>query len=416
MDACDNATKPPTPEWLQDLHLDTPEARARDARHRAEPHVSSAVHCRRRQLAIGAEALTKHRIYLDLKYWIYCRDAYEGRPQKPAHLEIWQLLSELAQKRIIVCPASDVIFIETRRQGNTDTRRTTARVVDILSQRVAMQPGDVLLRTEIAHFLQFNTSGTDSVYPLAQLAWTFVGWLMGCPTLSVPAFDAETLNWAQKCMFDAVADASFSTLIDALGVRGIGAWTEYDKLYSTLNVESQKHKHEVDSFDTANLSEVAGVLDTMKPFMAHLLCSDFQKKGGQSVPHPDAPEVCEAVREFSKLIYHAFRLKRIERELPGVRIGAGLHAALRHRGQLYHKGDLWDFHHAHPALAYCNAFFTERSLGNLICNRPLNFDKLYGCRVFWNEDAVIAHLREFKDQNSRGPGPVSGRDCGLRDA
>lgn len=57
-------------------------------RHFEEPNVSVDAHSRRRRLRLGEDVLSKVRIYLDQRYWIYCRDAMLGNPAEPSPIQI----------------------------------------------------------------------------------------------------------------------------------------------------------------------------------------------------------------------------------------------------------------------------------------------------------------------------------------
>jgi hypothetical protein len=384
----------PIPDWLKALRKSDPHAAERDKRHFAEPHIPAEQHSRARLLALGKDVLKKTRVYLDMKYWIYCRDARAGHAQKPAHTEIWRILSELTAAKRVVCPVTYPILAQTLR--NVGTRRQTAEAIDILSQRVAVQPFNVLVGNELHHLWASRLKGQDAVCPRSRLAWTFSGWLMGEPVLRVPGLDDSTVNCMRKCIFDRLAAADFSMTLDALSEGDSPVRDEYDELYTTLNTGAAAHRHEVTSFEAVFLSEVDGTLDTMKPQITDLLARMFTAETHQPAPSPDSPEAKEATTRAANLIYHAYRLKKLTTEFPALHIGAGLHAAARLQDHPYKRGDLWDFRHAHPALAYCSAFLTEKKLGNLLCRPPLNYDKAYGCNVLWNDDVVVEYLRRLR--------------------
>ncbi len=384
------------PKWLKTLRDRDRDAPERDRRHREQSHISAEQHSRDRCLALGAEVLEKTRVYLDLKYWIYCRDAQAGRPQKPAHTEIWRILSRLVEDKKVVCPVAYPILVETLKPRSHLTRRQTAVVIDILSRRVAIQPFPVLEGTELAHLFRSYLNGKDAVYPLRRLAWTYAAWLMGQPTLEVPALDDETVNWMRKSIFDTLAQADVSMIVDALSGAPDFAWREYDELHSTLNEGSTQHRLEVTSYDAVFMSEVAGILDGMKPRITEMIAHLFRTATGQRAPSAGSSDAADATRMATNLIYHAYRLKKWTTEFPTIHIGAGLHAAVRHRGQPYKRGDLWDFRHAHSALAYCNAFLTEKTLASLLCHPPLDYDKAYDCRVLWREDDTVEYLCDLE--------------------
>jgi hypothetical protein len=95
-------------------------------------------------------------------------------------------------------------------------------------------------------------------------------------------------------------------------------------------------------------------------------------------------------RLLANAIYNAFR---ITTQLPTIRIGAGLHAALRwDRKRKYKANDLFDFRHAEAALPYCDYFLTERSLRHLLQDRNLRFGDLFPCKVYSEAAEVLDAL------------------------
>src|ERR1019366_8793274 len=63
--------------------------------HHEQPDLSFRAYRARRRLALGKTVAQKTRIYLDTRYWIHVRDARLGRPKKPEHDQIYQLLHKL---------------------------------------------------------------------------------------------------------------------------------------------------------------------------------------------------------------------------------------------------------------------------------------------------------------------------------
>lgn len=392
----------PKPDWLAALEVHVPDLEERCARHFAEHHVSAMQHSQTRRLSLGAELGRKTRIYLDLKYWIFCRDAHLGTPAKPEHEAIWRALCALVDNGHAVCPVAYPVLVETLKQGDVQRRRATAAVIDRLGCRVAIQPFHELVRIEMYQLVLRSTKGREAVCPLEQLVWTYAGWIVGEMICQNAAFDQAANNAIQKCMFDVLSAAPFSSIIEAIKDREPPVREDTKEYYAKLNADAAQYQHEVTSFETVFLSEVAGTLDTLKPHIAEMLCHHHEKETGHVSPPPDSSETLEGVRQLSNLFYHAYRLKKWNVDFPFLHIKAGIHAALRHRRQPYRMGDHWDHLHAHPALAYCDAFLTEKSLGTLLCTPPLNYDIAYGCRVLWNEEDVLAFLRSVEQQRQTG--------------
>ena len=98
---------------------------------------------------------------------------------------------------------------------------------------------------------------------------------------------------------------------------------------------------------------------------------------------------------MQNLVGNLFKYGKVGASLPGIRILAGIHAALRYKRQPLKKGDMHDHMHARIALPYCDFFLTEKNLGNLLTRPPLEYDKLYGCRVLWQDEQILAALEEL---------------------
>lgn len=62
------------------------------AAHRAQPEVSFEQQLALLEEGVAREALTKKRVYLDLKYWIFLRDAALGMPQKPVRAKLLEAM------------------------------------------------------------------------------------------------------------------------------------------------------------------------------------------------------------------------------------------------------------------------------------------------------------------------------------
>jgi len=100
------------------------------------------------------------------------------------------------------------------------------------------------------------------------------------------------------------------------------------------------------------------------------------------------------------MIWQAFKEKRITSELPTIRIGASLHAALRwDRKRRYKANDLFDFRHAEAVLPYCDFFLTEHSLRALLNDRNLKLGEYFNCKVVSAPTDALAVLQKIETSN-----------------
>lgn len=386
------------PDWLQklDLTLDTL------PHHMAHQAQTADAYIRRRHLCLGEHVLQKRRVYLDQKYWIYCRDAARGEAKSPAHERLYETLLEGVNAGNLLCPASHVVLEETFKQSDPATRMLTAELVQNLSCGIAVQPFPVLSQAEILHFLMATRPWAVDIYPTEQLAWTYVGNIFGHMSPVCNAFDQMTQIAIQKAWFDLMAKMTFPSLVEALTpVRdeNVDVPQEY---YELLNKQSVEHKNDFRSFKQAFLIEMAGVLDASKDTLQDAQLYLYEKYTGNETAGVSETESEDCAQKLSNLIYHAFRLGKIEKQLPGLRIMAGIHAATRHKGQKYQRGDHHDHMHARVALPYCDLFLTEKNLGNLLTSKPLQYDALFGCRIVWDAEEAIEAVQHLMNKDSQG--------------
>ncbi len=378
------------PHWTDRLELYWDDYAADWERHKREPHVSFDAYRHRCFLSHGADVHKQRRIYLDLRFWIYCRDAHLGVPQRPIHDRIWRRLQTLTDSGRVVCPISYPIVSEILKQGDVDRRMATTRVVDTLSRNVAIRPSDELFHNELCHFLLSSMPG-KSTHPLDQLAWTFPTWWLGEATPQLDAFDEATNTLCRKAFFDAIKKLPLSIVMEALSDSTWPAHPDTAEYYSDLNRLCLARRDEISDYHSAFMIELAGLLDDLTPQITRASRAMYAAEYGAEPPADDVAGVDEN-HPIARLIYHAYDHRKISNEIPFLQINAGIHAAVRHRRQRYKMGDLWDHMHAHPAIAYCHAFFTEKSLGHLVSNKPLELDKEYDCSVLWREQDILDYV------------------------
>src|SRR5262249_12824773 len=121
-----------------DSHLG-PDMAAQLAAHRAQPEFSFGQHLASLEEEAAREALARKRVYLDLKYWIFLRDADLGKPKEPIHTNLLEALLRGVSDGRIICPITEAVFFEVDRQGNTERRMQTVRMIDRLSRGIVIK-------------------------------------------------------------------------------------------------------------------------------------------------------------------------------------------------------------------------------------------------------------------------------------
>lgn len=200
------------PVWLRSLEL-APDTLPH---HLSHPEQSADAYIRKQNIALGERILSKRRVYLDQKFWIYCRDAARGNPKHESHRRLYQALQKSAASGQLVCPASHIVLEETFKQSDQATRSSTADVVQELSGGIAIQPFPVLFQAEILNFLVAQGPWSTDIYPVEQFAWTHIGNVFGHLSPVCDAFDTRTLQAFQKAWFDLMAQVTFPVLVESL--------------------------------------------------------------------------------------------------------------------------------------------------------------------------------------------------------
>jgi hypothetical protein len=143
------------------------------------------------------------------------------------------------------------------------------------------------------------------------------------------------------------------------------------------------HSADLNTFAEAYSDEVRGLIDLQGP--AILKTVEFQaQKQRVAVPDEDENTRLQSVAPFKNAMVYALEsdVKDARHIVRTLHIHASLHASVRwNKSRKLKPNDILDFHHAAAALGYCDAFFTERSLNNLVSQSHVALDKLYDCHV-----------------------------------
>lgn len=360
--------------------------------HIEQPNVSYDIYSLARRFALAEIAGSRHRLYLDTKWWIYLRDASLGQPQKPEHVAILELLSDLAERRDVCCPISYDSFSEWRRQRH-DSRMATARVIDRLSSGLVLQPEKVRTQIEISHFVWNHLLGVKTKERFAYM-WLPMGYPVGELIPSETSFSPQLEKAIQKSLFDVMSHMRMVDL--AAMLENEPADRESDEsFWNYQTLMARVHRSRFTSYKQLFEVEVSGTCDMwielVEPFARALL--DQGRTSEVPIPPRNAHDYAQYV---VALIAAGLKLERLSTELPCLHIHPSIHALMRYRRMPYRKGDLHDMHHAVAALPYFDAFLTERRLGNLLHDAPPRLADTYGCAVIRDETEALRYLESFR--------------------
>jgi len=362
------------------------------AEHMLSPGVTIDEHVRRSQISLG-QALAKRRaIYLDTKYWILLRTADRNSGSAKA-VELLGLLRKGVAAGILFCPVSESVFVELMKQSDPASRLMTATLIDELSLGATLVEQDTRLATEIAHFM-YSNSGRNNLHPLEHLVWCKLSYVLGFLHPTKTAFDPATEVAIQKAFFDHMWTVSLRKMVTTIGDGDVPR-TDMSDIATMLNAGVAANADELRSFEQAYSAEVRGIIDLAGGTAIDIVAFMALESGVASgEPSPEQRRTIE--NQFKNLFAIALERDRAQDALRTMHILASLHASLRwNKRRKFRGNDLFDFNHAAAALAYCDAFFTERSLRTMVTQQHIALDKLYGCHVAAEIDEATAYVRDL---------------------
>jgi hypothetical protein len=363
--------------------------------HRAFPEVDIRRHSRNRQLELATSLQGRRAVYLDLKYWIGLRNAdAAGRAPHP-YSDLLIALRQAVSNGRVFCPISDSCFLEVFKQSDPTTRRKTAELIDELSLGVTVISSDLRIGTEIAHLLHAART-RDQVFPLDQLVWTKLSYVLGYHNPPVGMFDERTGRAIEKAFFDhmwTISLVEMERLIgDAMSAVDPG---HHERLARTLTDDIEEHAAELKSFKQAYEHELVGVMDLFAGRAADILCDMAPPSLGPR-PAKETDEYRSIERHCLGLLVAAMKTDHGKATLRTLHINTCLHAAMRwNKGQKFKANDFFDYQHAAAAVGYCDAFFTERTLCSVLTRGDFALDKLYACTVVSTPEAALRYVRLF---------------------
>jgi hypothetical protein len=362
--------------------------------HRKHPEVSLEKYFRSKAIETADRVLARKAIYLDTRYWVALRDVRLGRARTTLDEELLNTLTTLVDNGKVVCPINANILAELLKQEDEATRLTTARLIEELSQGIALQPEDERIGTELAHCIQLSLRGPDALEPLKRLVWTSVSYTLGCVFPTVDSLPPAEMLACQKAFTDHLWDIPFSDQISMLGDPPKYLTDRWGLIAEKINRETQKHGGTPRSFKEVHLHEFVGYLEEYLPTMVKLI-GDLAAKNGGVAPSKGAEEASEEdVRTLLRILTEAFQKNKLGTQLPSVVIKSGLYAAIRWNRRQYKGNDLHDFGHASAALYYCDYFATDKGLSHLITNE-LKYDQKYDVIVVSEPSAFLRHIKQI---------------------
>ena len=200
----------------------------------------------------------------------------------------------------------------------------------------------------------------------------------------------------QKAFFDHMWTLPLREFVNEIGDGDISEAAPCS-FTDSLNAGVVANADGLRSYEQAYSAEVRGVVDLAGDLVPDVIAS-MARAEGRALCEPTAEERQASINGFKNLFAIALEKNKARDALRTIHILASLHASLRwNKGQKFKENDLLDFEHAVAAVAYSDAFFTERSLCVMITQRHLALNQMYGCHVAATVDKAIAWTLKAAD-------------------
>jgi hypothetical protein len=366
--------------------------------HLAHPDISTDSYLTEQHHQWGAKVMTKRRIYLDTRFWIFLRETSLGRKDDRTLVDLLSLLRNLTNHGEAICPISDTTFLEVLRHQDLSTRMATAELVDELSGGACLRPRFDRLGLEM-HYWTHSYLGYVSRYPLEHSVWTKLSFVFGVYSPHETGFDSATERACQKAFFDYGWTMSLTDVVKVLSEAEV-PWSEldekreFDRVAKGLNESNVEHAHEWKSFPELYRIEMLGLIEELVPVAVDILRAmrpDATRKHQQIlVESGNNPEA-----RFLSILKEEIRGKELRQTLRTSHVGAMCHASVRqNKGENLTGNDLHDFSHAEAAVAYCDAFLTERPLAARLARRNLELTHDFPCMILSTASDALKELKK----------------------
>lgn len=356
-------------------------------------------HSRARQVELGRSLFGRRKIYLDACFWIMLRDVELGSKADSAEHELLHFLRLGVSTGKLICPISSSMFFELMKQPfGPNRRQATAQLIDELSLGVTAINSKQLLGTEIYRFFLSKCRGGNATHAMQELLWTKVAYVLGDHYLVIPGLSAEEQLPIQRYIYDYLWECPLTEIVEMIGETGMQG-DEYRKLSEETNAQNLLHRHELKSFERAYDIELRGAIELAGEIGADIVAELASKDAGQALSFTQKDR-SRIVNACCNILYESMKIAEHRDALRTLHIGTSLHASMRwDKERKFKPNDYYDLEHATIALAYCDAFLTERPLHVLVTRPQVDLEQVNGCRVISDVGIATVLVRKLLEQD-----------------
>jgi len=359
-------------------------------RHKEQEAVSFVEYFEAKSVAFAKGFAGRRKLYLDTKFWVNLRKAAEGAPLEPADSALLAKLRAAVANGILVCPFSSPLWFEIFHQTDRTTRVMTARLIDELSLGLTIFTEEDRIALEVGELFDLFVLRKSPREKMEYLVWSVPVCGLGVLFVHSRDWPEADANAIQKTLLDEIWLTPFAGIADGGDELAPKVKEPLAIMAEAMNQFRSTHSP-AESFEEEHAREFVGALRGRRATIAQAVEFSLRRHYGRFA-QADPKFYEEATKKFSERLLEAFLHGQLANALPTLIIPAALHAAVNRNPQRkFRGGDFHDFSHATVALAYCDAFATERALGHLL-DAQLQFSRRYSTAVFTTSEALIAWL------------------------
>jgi len=264
------------------------------------------------------------------------------------------------------------------------------------------------VRVQLSHFIWTKLLGDRTLKPADRYVWAPTSHIIGMGHAEMHNWPAEANLKQQKFWLQFTQYLRFSDLFEQAQRIPLA---EPDNWRHTLvqNFMSGWTRDRLSSLESTYKIEVGSSTDLIVKDIADF-AADLFDKGVRSPLGPEASPT-DLATSLASIITAGLKMGRIKAHFPQYHIMGVVHATIRWMRRRHQLNDLMDHQHATAALPYCNAFFTERDMRDILTRGPFHLDRVYGCRVISDPNEAVKYLEGIASTMSRTIEPPA---LGLR--
>ncbi|PKA06380.1 hypothetical protein CH366_19415 [Leptospira harrisiae] len=328
------------------------------------------------KLKIKEELNKRTKIYLDTNYWINIADAKASSNDK--FLKLYNLLSEKVTSGKIICPVSNVNFIEILKQTH-NSRLRVASVFDELSNLISIDLNHILLMEDILLIQSLNSS--ESVLSFEKIPiWTFAAFIFGEISISGLDLNQSGNEKFKYTLFNKIKEQTYTEILNTLS-NSPAKHSSFRELAHNENETSEKIKQYAKAINK-------------KPSWAQIysfaLSGNIINSKEKILKLIEELKVPEPNITFENILKKTANVQKLDQYIPSRKIISGIHALYSYDStRIYEPNDFEDFLHSCLALPYYDIFFTDKSNAKILTSDLLSFDKIYNCKIEYNLEKCI---------------------------